>query len=213
MKVKKTLENRIRGWFPQEPYLLNTQVKVECEVKIKTKQPPFMIRQDYTGSATKIALTVAILWILIYCFTSLIVFSLQPNNITLLVAWAIVGVVVGVFSGKKYTQNQLQRLLKEVEIYLNKKDMILAIVPMLIMLSFSYLVNWFLFDALTRHSILLGALVSVYAFSISQQVTRFTLFRGFEKKTGMQLMQSWFESGIAVIPKAPNNNQNAGNSQ
>jgi hypothetical protein len=51
MTVKKSLENRIRGWFPQEPYLLSTQVKVNCEVNIEIKNPPPKISQDYTNSA------------------------------------------------------------------------------------------------------------------------------------------------------------------
>lgn len=212
MNTKNTLKNRIRGWFPKEPYLLSTRVKVDYDLDIKIKQPPLMISQDYTVSATKTARNVAILWIFIYGVSSLIWLNVEPVNITLLVAWIIVGVAVGIISGKKFTQNQLGRLLKEVQIYPNKKDVIFAIVPLLLVLPFGFLVSWFLFDALTRQSSLFGVLVSVYVFSVSHQVTRYAIFRGFERKQDMRLMTSWIGGGIAVIPKPPNNNYPAGGS-
>jgi hypothetical protein len=208
MTIKKTLHNRIRGWFPHEPYLLSTQVKVDCEVNNEIKHPPPMIPQDYTVSATKTARNVAVLWIFLYGFFSLIWLSTEPVNITLLVAWIIVGAAVGIISGKKYTQNQLRRLSKEVQIYPNKKDMIFVIVPLLLVLPFGFLVSWFLFDALIRPSRLFGVLVSVYAYSASQQVARYAIFRGFERKQDMRIMTGWLGGGIAVIPKPPNNNVN-----
>ena len=206
MDIKKTLESRIRGWFPKDPSLLSTQVKADCGLDKEIRLPPLMISQDYTISATNTARNIAILWIFMYGFSSLLWFNIEPVNITLLVVWIIVGVAVGIFSGKKYTQNQLRRLSKEVQIYPNKKDMIFAVVPLLLVLPFGFLVSWFLFDALVRQSSLLGVVVSVYVFSVSQQVTRFAIFRGFERKQDMRIMTSWFGGGIAVIPKPPNNN-------
>jgi len=78
--------------------------------------------------------------------------SNERDNIALLVTWLIVGVAVGIISGKTYTQNQLSRLLKEVEIYPNSKDKIFAIVPFLIILPCVFLASWVLFDSLILSS-------------------------------------------------------------
>ena len=205
MNVKKSLENRIRGWFPKEPTLLSAQVKVNCEVNIEIKNPPPKIPQGYTIGATKNARTSTIGWMFYGLFVSIIFFlNNELDNIALLVAWVIVGVAVGIISGKMYTQNQLRRLLKEVEIHSNRKDRILAIVPFLIVFPFGFLVSWVLFVA-SITSTLAVVTVSFVGAVVSQQLTKYALFRSFEKKVDMLLMMR-FGGGIVVVPKPPNSN-------
>jgi hypothetical protein len=204
MNVKKSLENRIHGWFPKEPYLISTRVKVDCE----TKQPPLMIPPEYNVTATKTAAYGAIIWTFFYFFTSFLLLSLESFNFPMLLAWIIAGSAVGVISGTMYTQNQIRRVSRDYLILPNRKDMILAIVPMLIFFIFVSFVSWFLYDASLRGSASLGPLVSVCASLISSQVIRYAVLRAYEKRESMRLMQSWFGGAIALIPKAPNSNAN-----
>ena len=71
MTVKKTL-SKIRGWFPQEPILKKTFQVQGARVKVdsETKQPPRIIPPEYKVSATKVAVALAVFWIIFYGFIS-----------------------------------------------------------------------------------------------------------------------------------------------
>jgi hypothetical protein len=75
MKVKKSLENRIRGWFPQEPNMIAKSLQVNNEYK----QQPQIISSEYKTSATKAAGKTALLWIILGYgfFTFSFLFSLE----------------------------------------------------------------------------------------------------------------------------------------
>lgn len=205
MNVKKSLENRIRGWLPKEPYLISTRVKVDCE----TKQQPPIIPSGYNLSATKVAGAFAIFWIILYGFTSFTFLNLERYSISAfqIVAWIIAGLTVGAISGAIFTQNQLSRLSKDYQISTNGKDMVLLIVPTVLFFIFGFFVSWSIYGAM-RLPIFQGFLISVYAWGISIEIIRYVLFFAFEKRENMRIMQSWFGFLFVLIPKAPNSNVN-----
>jgi hypothetical protein len=197
MTVKKSLENRIRCWFPQEATMISTRLIVNHE----NKQPPLIIPPEYNVSATKLAGGFAVLWIILFGF---IIFdtsnlSLRWYNISLfqIVAWIIAGLVVGVISGTIFARNQLGRLSKDFKFSANKKDAVVLIVPMGVFFIFGGFVSWFLQSSLELWAIL------VYSWALSYQIPRVLLFAVFEKNTNMRLMQSWWGSTIILVPKAP----------
>ena len=166
-----------------------------------------IIPPEYNISATKVTGEIAFFWIIFYSLLTFFFLNLKiynPYSGFQVVAWIFVGSAIGAISGMMYTKNQLRRLSKDHLIYPNGKDIILFIVPILILVLPSFFISWFVYGALIRGLALLGLLISVFAFGISEQVVKYLLFHVYEKKENMRLMQSLFESGIVVIPKAPN---------
>jgi Na+-driven multidrug efflux pump len=202
MTLKKSLENRIRGWFPHESTLISARLMVNHEYK----QPPPKIQIDYRESATSAVKTTVFSGIILYGLViSLLFFTLQSYNGLILASWIIIGSAVGIISGKAYTQNQLLRISREYQIKLNSKDFILSIVPLFAILLPGFFVDLFLLKELLQ-SAEFGLILGVFAFSISLQITRCALFRAYEKRENMRLMQSYNGWGIAIIPKPPNSN-------
>jgi|WetSurMetagenome_2_1015567.scaffolds.fasta_scaffold47727_3 hypothetical protein len=205
MTVKKTLQNRIRGWFPQEPCIVNTRLKVNHE----NKQPPLIIPSEYKVSATKYAGVFAIFWITfsVFMFFNFVNLERYPISAFQFVAWIIAGLTVGAITVAMFTKNQLSRLLKDYQFTTNGKDLVLLIVPTVLFFIFGFFVNWSIYGAM-RVPILQGFWISAIAWGISIEITRVILFGVFEKKENMRLMQSWWGPGIILVPKAPINNVN-----
>jgi hypothetical protein len=198
MTIKKSLENRIRGWLPQEPYRISTRIKVDYE---NTHQPP-IIMPNHNVSAAKVAGVGAILLIIVYGF----LFSktiLHPVWGFQIVAWIIAGLALGIISAMMGTKNQLSRLLKDYKVYPNEKDLALQIVPI-----FLFVISGFLAIVFIPDSSINEFALSFYTLSVSLFVTRPVLFFAFERREKMRLMQSWWGGEIILIPKAPDNSVN-----
>jgi hypothetical protein len=203
MTSKKTLENRIRGWFPKEPAMISKRFNVYHE----SKQPPLMIPSNYKLSATKFAGAFAIYWIIFYGFIFYFVFFSfniysHPVSEFQIVTWIILGLTGGVISNAIVTKNQLSRLSKDYQFNTNGKDMVLLIVPMVLVFGFGGFVSWFLYSSLQVWGIL------IYCWGVSFCLTRVLLFVALERKENMRLMQSWWGTNIFLVPKAPNNKEN-----
>lgn len=200
--VVKSLRNRVRGWFPQEPYMISTRVKVKLETK---QSPPLIIPPQYKVSATKVAGAFAVFWIIFYGFILFTILDLEtyPISAFQIVAWIIVGIAVGTISSMYLIKNQLKRLSKEYQLIPNGKDLVIATAPILLF----FLIGSFIIYSVQGPSIGLstlgGLLISLYSWGISIQITRFVLFVAFEKKENMRLMQGWLEGKIILIPKPP----------
>ena len=197
MNVKKSLENRIRGWFPQEPYAISTRLKVNHE----NKQPPLIIPLEYKVSTTKFLGGFAVFWIVFYGYIFFSSFNLinHPVSAFQMVAWIIAGLAIGVISDTVFTKNQLNRLSKDYQFTTNGKDWGLLIVPMVLFFIFSGFVSWFLYSSLQLW------VISVYSWAVSSQLTRVLLFAAFERKENMRTMQSWWGTRIFLVSKAPSN--------
>jgi hypothetical protein len=204
MTLKKSLENRIRGWFPKEPYLISTRFNLTTE----NKQPPLVIPSGYNTRAAKVAKINAIMWagfLVFFVFLSWPIYETYNVTAFQLAVWIFAGLTVGVISGWLSTQNQLRRLAKDYKMEPNRKDIILLSAPILIFSIPSFLLIRFLFDPFTGTSILESLSISVWAVGVSGPVARVFMFRRFERSANMRLMQSWLGGGIVVIPKPPNN--------
>jgi hypothetical protein len=194
MTVKKSLENRIRGWFPHEPTMISTRLEMTRE----SKQPPLIIPPEYNVNATKFAGAFSIFSIIFWGFMIFSIdFTMHPISAFQIVAWIIAGLAVGVISEAVFTKNQLSRLSKDYQFTTNGKDWVLLIVPMILFFIFGGYVSWLI------NSSIQWFVISVYAWGVSYLLTRFILLAAFEKKTNMRLMQSWWGSTIILVPKAP----------
>ncbi len=196
MNVKKNLENRIRGWFPQEPHMISTKVKVNYE----NRQQPLIIPPEYHVNATKATGVFAIFWIIPVGFITFTILNLEryPVSALQVVTWIIAGLIFGTISNALFTQNQLSRLSKDCQAQGNGKDAPLLIIPIVLFLVLGGFVSWSIGSALQ------GILISEYAWGISFAMTRSIMFITFEKKEGMRIMQSWSGSGgFVLIPKPP----------
>ena len=204
MTVKKTLQNRIRGWFPQEPYRISTRIKVDYE---NIHQPP-TIMPNYNVSATKAAGVGAILWTIVYgfLFSTILQFERYPVTAFQIVAWIAVGSAIGIISAMMGTKNQLSRLLKDFKFYPNGKDIALQIVPMVVYVISGSFTIFFILGSNIYAPPSQGFAFSVYALSVFIFVTRPFLFFAFERRENMRLMQSWVGGEIILIPKAPKSN-------
>jgi hypothetical protein len=205
MTIKKGLENKIRGWFPKEPYLATSQIKME----FKVKQAPLVIPPECNVSATKAAGGFGVFWIIVYgfMFSNILNLGRYPISVFQMMAWIIAGLTVGVISCIVFTKNQLGRLSKNYQIYVNGKDMVLLIVPIVLFFIFGAFVSWSIKPSVGGAGFQ-GLLIAAYSWGVSSVITRTILFAAFEKKESMRIMQSWFGSGFALIPKPPRNNAN-----
>ena len=202
MNVKRSLESRVRGWFPAEPYLVST---TRVKVAYVTRQKSLIIPPDYTWSATKYAVVIAAIWIICFSYPLLSASNFGFNLSAFQIAvWVFAGLTFGGLSGVACTKNQLHRLSKDHKISVTAKDMMLLSIPMLLFMVSVYLATWLLLSGSVRGGVLGGFLFAVYFWGVSLYVPRIFLFRSYERKANMRLMQSWGDSGIAEIPKPPN---------
>ena len=194
MNVKKSLESRIRGWFPQEP----SRISMSCKVEFEAKNPPPMIRSDFTLSATKFAGALTIFYIIFYGFIDFSFPSLERYTISAfqVLAWIIVGVAIGIVSMVVYTRNELCRLSRDYQTSVNWKELILILLVPGLVISFG---GWYIFGSS------LAVIITVYVWGVSISLTRYGLLYFYEKTENMRIMTGWFGGGFAIIPKAPNN--------
>jgi hypothetical protein len=196
---RKSLEKRIRGWFPKEPILISSHVKVKAG--FETTQPPWVIPRGYDVGATKVAGAYAIFWTVITLLNMIISsLSFEEHGVMPVfgVLWIIVGLAIGVISSTIVTRSQLSRLSREYKFSANKKEAILLIVPVAVFFAFG-------FPYFVWLSSILWFWASLLAWGIPVGVIRYVLFYSYEKRENMRLVQSWWGTGIFVIPKPPNN--------
>jgi hypothetical protein len=200
MTVKKSLENRIRGWFPQELTMISTRLLVNHE----NKQPPRIILPEYKVSTTKLFAGLTIFWIIFYgcIFFSAINIVWHPSSAFQILAWIIIGLAIGIISDAILAKNQLSRISKDYQFSNNGKDWILYAVSVALFLGFGGFVSWFFYSSLQMWAVL------VYSWGVASQLTRVLLFAAFERKEKMRLMQSWWGTNIFLVPKAPISNVN-----
>jgi hypothetical protein len=193
MTIKRSLENRIRGWLPHEPTMISTRLKVNHEYM----QPPPIIPPENKVSVKKQEGVFAIFFIIFYglfFFTSV---DQERNPISpfQIMVWIIFGLTFGVISSLIMTKYQLSRVSKAYQFTANMKNWALITI-------FSYLVSSFLY-ALSQ---LWWS--SAYAWGISFSITRIILLVSFERKENMRLMTSWWGPTIFLVPKPPTINTN-----
>ncbi|GEM_PF-2590366 len=208
MTVKKSLENRIRGWFPQEPRMI---VRTRLNVDSDKKQPPLMIPPEYTVSATKAAVVFAVFWIILYGFFSFtsINFERYPVSIVQVVAWIIAGLVVGTVTSAIVTKSQLGRLLRDYRFEVNGKDLVILLVPIVLFFVFGVYESLPFIGTRVSVSDIQGLYIGVLAWGISSLIIRAALFAAFEKEKDMRIMQSWWGGAMYLVPKAPQSQLNA----
>jgi hypothetical protein len=203
MNIKEIFEERIRGWFPKEPYSVSIGVKEDA----KTKTQPIAIPPGYDLSATLVAGLTTVFYAILGSLLIISFLSLERTiTFAFLVAWIMAGLTIGAISGTVETRNQLKRLSKGHPLKTSKEDLIILIIPLfLLFIVGQYLsINYIGLRSLA----LLSDLSAVFAFAVIVQVIRYGLFLAYEKREKVCLMQSSFRGRIIAIPKAPNGNEN-----
>jgi hypothetical protein len=198
-KKKRILD--IRGWFPQEPYLISKRSRL-----IQDKSPP-PIMPAYKLSTVKFTVVFTIFWMMFYGYMLFTSFSAWYTISGLqIAAWAIAGSLIGILSGWGYNRNQLKRLASNYQISVNGTDMALLVVPFILFVVFCFLAAWSM--PIRLGVVLQGLLISVYGWGSSEGITRTVLLAYFERKENMCIMQSWWDSGLVLIPRAPDSFSN-----
>jgi hypothetical protein len=192
------LSSRIRGWFPREPYLISTRSKIKQE-----NRPPPPIIPAYKLSAIKFAGGYAIFWIIFY---GLMFFAFNPGRYPIsglqVAVWVIAGSAIGIFSGAAYTKNQLRRLMRDYQIFVDGKDIALLGVPIILFTFFVFLVSLSIPSSIGVY-VSQGLMISVYSWGDSFVITRTIQLATFERRENMRIMQSWWNTDLVLIPKAP----------
>jgi hypothetical protein len=196
MNVKRSLENRFRGWFPQEPYLFSRGCRVDAEVK----NPPLMIPQDYNLRATRDFVSMGKIWVIIFAGYLLFFFFSEGFSVLDIFAWSVAGAAIGFLSGTVSTKRELCRISKEYyTTSINGKDLLLLnIAPFIAFMGLEAAVEIWIIPG----SSLYGSLFSLFAWVVSLQAAEYRLLRSYEKKENMLIM-SKVGGGRAVVPKPP----------
>lgn len=199
MTFKKSLENRIRGWFPEEPQLPNrAPSKINFQINQQPQPPTNHYRVD-TASATKFMGFQTIIWTL---FSFLFIVQINAQNhiqLTSQINWIIAGLTVGSILSAIVTQKQLKHLAKYNELRVTKATILISVGVAIILIG--------IFTGLGSPNLPASALyaymTSVFASGPTFSVTRFVLFTRFESKTQMRVLQHWvFGNGFFVVPKS-----------
>jgi hypothetical protein len=194
MNVKKSLELRIRGWFPQEPRLIGMCVKASPEVK----QQPLVIPPEYDLSATLLTGVSAILFGFMGLPLNLL--GLFFNHSLPHVFWFSVFLAVGAFLGFVGTKNQLNQLSRDYKISQNASNAKLIIV-FLVPLTVAFFL-YYMFMGFPS-----GEMFVFFVCTSSFWMSRWLLMRAYEKRENMRLMQSLWGSFLIAIPNPPNSNE------
>jgi hypothetical protein len=199
MTIKQSLENRIRGWFPKEPYLGSRIVKVNNE----PKQPPLVIPQWSNTSATTRAASFAIAWLFMSGLFVLMKSSEFDPPIPVFDAFSVLGgLAVGAIYGFFSTRKEVKSLSRNYQYRPNGKYIALTII-----LIFVFFILFSLLIFAKQYSEIMplvsnGLLLCAYPFGVSMLTIRYVWFSIFEKRENMRLMQSDFGT-IFAIPKPP----------
>lgn len=197
--MKRDLENRIRGWFPKEPYsIVVRHVKVDTE----PKQPPLVIPPWSNQSATASAAMTAIMWIIISSMAILTIsIDFDYASPLIQVAFLLAGLAVGAAYGVLSTKKIVAILSRKHQYNYTGKTLVLAIVLVVAIFGFFAVLPSIIGYSPISGALIRGFWLSFYSFAGSMLMARYVGFFAFEKRQNMRLLQS--SMSIFVIPKAP----------
>lgn len=205
MNMKRSLENRIRGWTPQEQFKFRT-----VTLDMESKRCPVSIPPKYNRRATKTA-GVTIISFIFYSIILSIPFVNYTASALQVVVWVTAGAVIGIVWGWLVLGNQLHRLARGYQVHLPRKEYITILSTVVLVAVFAFLASW-LFSGPSSGilSILFGPLVLILVFAVSMHTVKYFKFRAFEKRHNMLLLEDWAETGMVAVPKPPQNKQYGG---
>jgi hypothetical protein len=207
MKNRNNLQERIRGWFPQEPILKKTfQVQsVRVKADSEPKQSPLVISPWSNTNAKKVVGGSIVLWIIYSSIFFSMTFTLDSfSSPALQVSCVLVGLAVGAISGFFVTRKEVRNLSRNHQILPNTRNAILLIIFAVVILVIIFAILLFTeWSSAFLGIVANGFILSVYPAILSMFTVRYFAYSAFEKRENMRLVQSWTGGGIFVIPKAP----------
>jgi hypothetical protein len=149
MNVKKTLQNRIKGWFPQQPKLPKAPARVNFGVEAPPPPPPPTLPQPIPAAEPMTGFdgVLAAGWTFVGVVT--VIGAVKTGSqlnipLTSQAIWVIVGVAVGAISGAKATKIYLNRLATGNKVRSKKQIIVQAAVvgfPLFLLAVFSALIS------------------------------------------------------------------------
>jgi uncharacterized protein YneF (UPF0154 family) len=202
MNQKKGLQNRIRGWFPQHPYMISTGRNVENEVK----NPPLMIPPRSKISLMKSILATAIGWGLVYGIGYLGILhqsTLGYVSVYQAILAVFIGLAFGVSSGTIVARRRTKRVLVDFQDSMSN-DTALRIIFIVLLISL-YAVGFFLFHRPMAEIFPFadGVMISLIFYMPCAFGTEAFWYWDFERKQDMRLVTGWFDGDVYLVPKSP----------
>jgi hypothetical protein len=188
MNVKKSLENHIRGWFPQEPKLRKSPANLDSRIK-----PQPIVPSQMGKGTVRVAKNIGLVNVF-----SIIIFILFFSQFNVESGWKIVGLVSGIVFGLIGGAWAAPRVIKRTENHkdsLGWKEYLGVTVPAVI---FVLLLNQVSFEF---------SLFASFTLWITFWFVHMVLFLSFEKKKKVFMLQDgWFGVVYSIVPKASKNN-------
>jgi hypothetical protein len=200
---REEILKKLRGWFPQEPYLKGIHAKVNSENK---PQPPKAIETLYSGSATQSIRPLIVIWLVLDSLLGYLIIAgawdfgagYYPIPV---VIWMISGLVLGAVLGVKQTQRIVQKLSRDFQ-YRSRLGEVVYSFPIFLLSVPVYAVIMLYYPNLSLAG-LVQFLVSGFALSTAVVVSKYVLFSAYEKKENMTIVQTVKGGGLLVIPQPP----------
>lgn len=198
MNVKRSLENRIRGWLPKEPKLPN---RASAKTDFKIDQRPQPSTQIGTG-AINATLNIGFQTLVFAFFSFITIVQINAQNHILLtsqIGWIIAGLVAGSIFSAAATQRQLKPLATNNRTRMTLAGILLIVGAGILVFGIFIGVQFSNLPALTKY----GLLTSLFASVSGVYVARYALFLRFERKNQMRIFQTWSGlSELIAIPKS-----------
>jgi hypothetical protein len=202
MNQKKGLQNRIRGWFPQDPY----KISISCKVENEVKNPPLMIPPRFKTSLMKSILATAIIWGLVYGIGYLGLLhqsTFRYVSVYQAILAVFIGLAFGVSCGSMVARQRKKRVLTDFQDSLSN-DVPLIIIFLVFLISL-YAIGFFLFPRPITEILSFGdgLFISLIFYMPCLYATQAFWYWDFERKEDMRLVTGWAGGDIYLIPKPP----------
>lgn len=201
MISKKEIQNRIRGWFPQEPRLPKAPVKTDFQ----TNPPPLLNAKPAppqmgpgTLRATRFLGFQALIWIIL---SFLFVIQLRGENqisLTSQIIWITAGLIVGLTVSAIFTQRQIGYFEKNSQFPTPKAGPLFATIVGAVIIIMVVVYGSFFFNL---QAIGAGFLSSIAVMTPTAFAARYLLFSRYERKKEIYIIQYWWQAGIFALPK------------
>ena len=183
MNVKKSLENRIRGWLPKEAKVPKAPAKMDFQIKPQSTVPSQM--GNGTVRATKALGVYSVFFIILYLFFVRI-FYVETVG---LIAGLVSGLVFGLVHGTWVTQRIFNQLENHNRYSLGWKEYFLIVTPLLIF-EFSVLLVSNAIVGFPSMQLLAAFSGSAFVMMPTWYLVRMVLFFSYEKTKKVFVMQN-----------------------
>ena len=146
MTLKKSLEKRIRGWFPKEPTPSKVPAKIDFRVNPQVTVP------NLDGGTLRIAKFsgfFAVLWAFFVSFLIIANGAEFHGSVISPLGWLFAGLMFGLVFSAIFTRKQIKLLEKNHKFDIDSVDLKLIVIPLLLFVVSELLVSAFFYSFLS----------------------------------------------------------------